>query len=102
MQQHAVNKRGMLVYKDELINFIRNMGRYSSGNDEMTWTSMFNGGAIQNTRKDKRKTKLKNTCVSICGTIQPASLGEFSKGRTDNGFVDRWLFAYPKTPDAPK
>lgn len=102
MQQHQVNTRGMLVYKDELINFIRNMGRYSSGNDEMTWTSMFNGSSIQNTRKDKRKTKLKRSCVSICGTIQPGSLSEFSKGRTENGFVDRWLFAYPKTPQSPK
>ena len=102
MQQHAVNPRGMLVYRDELLNFIRNQSRYSNGNDEMTWTSMFNGANIQNTRKDKRKTKLKNTCVSICGTIQPESLAEFAKGKIDNGFIDRWLFAYPKRVKSPK
>ena len=102
MQQHLVNPRGMIVYKDELLGLVRNMGRYNYGNDEMTWTSMFNGGSMQNTRKDKRKTKLKSSCVSICGTIQPGSLNEFSKGRTENGFVDRWLFAYPQTPKSPK
>ena len=102
MQQHTVNPRGMLVYKDELLNFIRNMSRYSTGNDEMTWTSMFNGGNIQNTRKDKRKTKLKNTCVSICGTIQPEALPEFAKGKTENGFIDRWLYAYPDSVKSPK
>ena len=102
MQQHAVNRRGMLVYKDELLNFVRNMSRYSTGNDEMTWTTMFTGGGIQNTRKDKRKTKLKSTCVSIIGTIQPESLPEFAKGKTENGFIDRWLFAYPEKLKAPK
>lgn len=102
MQQHSINPRGMLVYKDELLNFVRNQSRYSNGNDEMTWTSMFNGGNIQNTRKDKRKTKLKNTCVSICGTIQPESLPEFAKGKTENGFIDRWLFAYPLRAKSPK
>lgn len=102
MQQHAVNQRGMLVYKDELLNFIRNMSRYSTGNDEMTWTTMFTGGGIQNTRKDRRKTKLKTTCVSIIGTIQPESLPEFAKGKTENGFIDRWLFAFPEKVKAPK
>jgi len=102
MEQHAVNQRGMLVYKDELLNFIRNMSRYSTGNDEMTWTTMFTGGGIQNTRKGKRKTKLKSTCVSIIGTIQPESLPEFAKGKTENGFIDRWLFAYPEKVKAPK
>ena len=102
MEQHAVNQRGMLVYKDELLNFIRNMSRYSTGNDEMTWTTMFTGGGIQNTRKGKRKTKLKTTCVSIIGTIQPESLPEFAKGKTENGFIDRWLFAYPEKVKAPK
>lgn len=101
MQQHAANPRGMLVVQDELLNFTRNMGRYSSGNDEMIWTKLFSGGSIQTTRKNKRQTKLKDACVSICGTIQPSSLKEFSKGKTENGFVDRWLFAYPKTPVAP-
>lgn len=102
MQQHAINQRGMLVYKDELLNFIRNMSRYSTGNDEMTWTTMFTGGSIQNTRKDKRKTKLKTTCVSIIGTIQPESLPEFAKGKMENGFIDRWLFAYPEKVKAPR
>jgi hypothetical protein len=63
---------------------------------------MFTGGGIQNTRKDKRKTKLKSTCVSIIGTIQPESLPEFAKGKTENGFIDRWLFAYPEKLKAPK
>lgn len=102
MQQHAANPRGMLVVQDELLNFTRNMGRYSNGNDEMIWTKLFSGGSIQTTRKNKRQTKLRDACVSICGTIQPASLKEFSRGKTENGFVDRWLFAYPKTPAAPR
>ena len=102
MAQHAANPRGMLVVQDELLNFTRNMGRYSNGNDEMIWTKLFSGGSIQTTRKNKRQTKLRDACVSICGTIQPASLKEFSRGKTENGFVDRWLFAYPNTPASPR
>ena len=102
MQQHAANPRGMLVVQDELLHFVRNLARYNGGNDEMVWTKLYGGGSIQITRKNMRKVKLKDVCVSVCGTIQPASLREFSKGRTENGFVDRWLFAYPSTPEPPK
>jgi len=31
----------------------------------------------------------------LIGTIQPGLLYEFAKGKTESGFVDRWLFAYP-------
>ena len=40
--------------------------------------------------------------MSIIGTIQPESLPEFAKGKMENGFIDRWLFAYPEKVKAPR
>ena len=36
------------------------------------------------------------------GVIQPGLLFELAKGKTESGFVDRWLFAYPDEGEYPK
>lgn len=95
IRQHKINPRGLAVYVDELIGFIKCFNKYRSGNDEEMWTQLYNGGSVIVNRMSSRPLNIENTCIGVIGTIQPGLLGEFAKGKTESGFVDRWLFAYP-------
>ena len=46
--------------------------------------------------------KINDTCIGVFGGIQPEILSSFAKGKIQNGFVDRWLFAYPEKVPYPK
>ncbi len=43
-----------------------------------------------------------DTCIGVFGGIQPEILVSFAKGKIQNGFVDRWLFAFPEKVPYPK
>lgn len=102
MRQHKINPRGLTVYVDELIGFIKNFNKYRSGNDEQVWTQMFNGGSVIVNRMSSQPLNIKETFVGVIGTIQPGLLPEFAKGKTESGFLDRWLFSYPDESVYPK
>jgi len=102
MRQHKINPRGLSVYVDELIGFIKNFNKYRSGNDEQVWTQMFNGGNVIVNRMSSQPLNIKETFVGVIGTIQPGLLPEFAKGKTESGFLDRWLFSYPDETVYPK
>lgn len=102
MRQHKINRRGLAVYVDELIGFIKCFNKYRSGNDEQMWTQMFNGGSVIVNRVSSQPLNIDDTFVGVIGTIQPGLLCEFAKGKTESGFVDRWLFAYPDENVYPK
>ena len=46
--------------------------------------------------------KIDNTCISIFGGVQPGILKSFAKGKVQNGFMDRWIFAFPDKVPYPK
>lgn len=102
MRQHKINQRGLAVYVDELIGFIKCFNKYRSGNDEQMWTQMFKGGSVIVNRVSSQPLNIEDTFVGVIGTIQPGLLCEFAKGKTESGFVDRWLFAYPEENVYPK
>lgn len=87
---------------DELIGFIKCFNKYRSGNDEQMWTQMFNGGSVIVNRVSSQPLNIEDTFVGVIGTIQPGLLTEFANGKTESGFVDRWLFAYPDENVYPK
>ena len=101
IRQHNVNPRGLAVYVDELIGFIRNFNKYRTGNDEQVWTQLFNGGAVAVNRMNSVPLKINDTFIGIIGTIQPGLLPEFAKGKMESGFLDRWLFSFPDTTEYP-
>lgn len=102
IRQHNVNPRGLAVYVDELIGFIRNFNKYRTGNDEQVWTQLFNGGAVAVNRMNSVPLKINDTFIGIIGTIQPGLLPEFAKGKMESGFLDRWLFSFPDTTEYPQ
>ena len=99
---HTSNPRGLLVFYDELIGFIMNFNKYRNGSDEQMWTQLFTGGSITVNRVSSAPIKIDNTCISVIGGIQPGILKEFAKGKIQNGFVDRWIFAFPDRIPYPK
>lgn len=102
VRQHKINPRSLAVYVDELIGFIKCFNKYRSGNDEQIWTQLYNGGAVIVNRVSSQPLNIEDTCIGVIGTIQPNLLFEFAKGKTESGFVDRWLFAYPDDTEYPK
>lgn len=87
------NKKGIMLYKDELIGFFKDMNKYKkSGGDEEFFLESFNNGAFTINRKTQDTIRLSNIFINIIGTIQDEVLTELSKAHTDNGLIDRFLF----------
>ena len=102
VRQHKANPRGLIVFFDELIGFIYSFNKYRSGADEQMWTQLFAGGGVTVNRVGADPVKIGDTCIGVFGGIQPEILPSFAKGKIQNGFVDRWLFAYPEKVPYPK
>ncbi len=92
------NPRGFLSAHDELSGFIRGMDQYKSGgkgNTRQSYLKIWSNIAIYVDRKGSDEPVIiPSPFVTLQGAIQPDVLHEISGGRND-GFLDRFLFAYP-------
>ena len=95
LKQHLNTPRGLAIYADELMGFVKSFSRYRSGNDEEIWTQLFTGVPIIVNRLHSESFSVSNPFVGIIGGVQPGLLRKFADGKTDSGFIYRWLFAYP-------
>lgn len=102
IKQHKINPRGLAVYVDELMGFIKNFNKYRTGNDEQVWTQLFNGGEVSVNRMNSQPMKIDDSFVGIIGTMQPGLLPEFARGKMESGFLDRWLFSFPDKTEYPQ
>lgn len=89
------NNRGLGVFVDEILGWLKNMNRYSNGSDEEVYLSLWSGLSLKVNRVSKEQLNVKNPFLSIAGTIQPQKLVKTFKGKEDNGLTDRILFIYP-------
>lgn len=100
---HDHNKRGLGLYRDELVGFLFDMNRYRSGSDEQFWLESFNNGSYTVNRVSKRPSIVEDTNINIIGTIQPSVFSKVSRDNSGNGLVDRFLYTtsersiYPMT-----
>ncbi len=90
---HRINPKGIGVYYDELAGWIANFNRYNKGSQEQFWLSAWSGKPIRVNRVNSEPEFLKQPYISVAGTIQPGVLEDIAKKRTENGFIDRMLFA---------
>jgi hypothetical protein len=91
------NQRGIGVYVDELASWFKNFNRYNSGSEEEFWLQLWNGKPINIDRKTGEPAFIPQPFISVCGTIQNGVLNQLAKNsRSQNGFVDRILFAFPE------
>ena len=95
LKQHLNTPRGLAIYADELMGFVKSFSRYRSGNDEEVWTQLFTGVPIIVNRLHSDSFSVSSPFVGIIGGVQPGMLRKFADGKTESGFIYRWLFAYP-------
>lgn len=94
------NKRGLMVHKDELSGFFEAFNQYKpggKGSDRQFYLSAWSNRRVSVDRKGQDEpVLLERPFVALCGTIQPDILPGLGSGRGDDGFTDRFLFAYPE------
>jgi len=93
------NKNGLLMKKDELIGLVYEGNRYktNSGAEQRLLSIYSNSSFTINRKTDDEVISISNPFLSLLGGIQPKVLKElFSKNRSQNGFINRILFVYPK------
>ncbi|MFM7358922.1 MAG: YfjI family protein [Sediminibacterium sp.] len=93
---HRFNKRGIGVYVDELAGWFKNFNKYNKGSEMEFWLGQWSGASITIDRKTSDPIFINSPFISVGGTIQTGILNELAGGsRTQNGFIDRMLFALP-------
>lgn len=90
------NPHGILVFRDELLGWIKSMNAYKNGSDVETWLSIWSNSTAKVSRQNGNEYTIPKPYVAIVGGIQPAKLLDLVKGGgLENGFFYRFLFAYP-------
>lgn len=94
---HSHNPKGVSIVVDELKGWINNFDRYNTGSEEQMYLSLWSGKSWLIDRKTQESIRIDDPFVNVIGTIQPKLIQDFANGdKSDNGFLDRMLFAYPK------
>ncbi|MBV6484259.1 MAG: hypothetical protein KFKLKKLM_00753 [Flavobacteriales bacterium] len=97
---HTVNNRGLCIYRDELKGWLDDFGRYSKSGEQSTMLSTFYRQPMQINRASKEPIFIDKPCIYISGGIQPEILNDLAKdNRAENGFLSRFMFAYPDLAD---
>lgn len=89
---HSFNKRGIGLYKDELVGFLNDMNKYRKGSDEQFWLESFNNKSYIINRVTKDPKLIDNININLIGTIQPSVLAKVAKQYDGNGLIDRFLY----------
>ncbi len=98
--------RGMLIFRDELIGFLRSMDKDGHENDRGFYLEAWNGtGAYTYDRIARGTLEIDAACVSILGGIQPGPLRAYISqanqgGAGDDGLLQRMqLLVWPDRGD---
>jgi hypothetical protein len=89
---HSYNKRGLGLYKDEIVGFVNDMNKYRKGSDEQFWLESFNNSSYIINRKGADPIMINDININIIGSIQPIVLSEIAKRYNGNGLIDRFLY----------
>jgi hypothetical protein len=94
------NKKGVLIFRDELLGWIKSFDKYKKGGDQQMYLEFFNGDAISVDRVSKGPIRVERPNVNILGGMQPKVLKDMaSNNRENDGFLARFLFVYPEYPE---
>ena len=96
------NPRGVGLYSDELLAWLKNLNKYNKGSSIEAYLSLWSNAPTKTSRATQETICVNNPFISIIGTIQPKLLIKEFKDKEDNGFLDRFLFVYPPSRETPK
>lgn len=93
------NERGCTVLSDELATFFDGMNNYSKGDQIGVYLSFWSNQGITIDRiGNPIPLFIENPYLSIIGGLQPRALNNsFPIEKLNNGFFQRFLFAYPNS-----
>ncbi|MBB6050418.1 DUF3987 domain-containing protein [Armatimonas rosea] len=95
------NPNGMLLYRDELMGFLRTLERQGHESDRAFYLEAWNGkGCFTYDRIGRGTVFIPSVCLSLVGSIQPGPLSSYlrasSEERGDDGFTSRFqLLVWP-------
>ena len=96
------NPNGLLVFRDELTGFLRQLDRDGHESDRAFYLEAWNGhGRFKYDRISRGTIDIEAACVSILGGIQPGPLGHYFRsalqgGEGDDGLIQRFqLLVWP-------
>jgi len=97
------NQRGCCIVSDELISFFEGMNNYSKADQVTLYLSLWSFQSITVDRIGNAiPLDISNPLLSIIGSLQPRMLKQaFTKQKIDNGFLPRFLFAFPNNSEKP-
>ncbi|MGH8291156.1 MAG: YfjI family protein [Steroidobacteraceae bacterium] len=91
------NPSGVLLYRDELSGFLRNLERQGHEADRAFYLECWNGdGAFTYDRIGRGTLHIAGVCLSILGSIQPGPLSDIVRGLRgagDDGLLQRFQLA---------
>lgn len=98
------NPRGVVLVRDELAGMMASMNQYKSGggHDRQFWLEVWSHSLSPRDRKSDKGPPVfpRRPFTGIIGGTQPEVVARFAgdkrKGEEDDGFLDRWLFAFPE------
>ena len=96
----AENDRGLVLYRDELSGWLRSFDAYRGGfgGDTAFYLQVFGARRHSVDRKtgDSPRIRVPRAALSICGGIQPATLGLcIGREHAEDGLLARMLLAHP-------
>lgn len=93
----ADNPRGLLLYVDELAQWIGSMDKYRAGGDSAQWLSIYDGDEVQVDRRGGGSLLVRSACVSVVGSIQPGTARRIvaTEQHRASGLAARILLAMP-------
>lgn len=96
-QRLTDNDRGCSIVSEELATFLEGMNNYSKGDQLSIYLSFWSNKPTSIDRVSKPVPLwLPQPFLNIIGSIQPRVLPKlFPLNRTDNGFIQRFLFSFP-------
>jgi putative DNA primase/helicase len=99
----AENERGVMLFRDELVGFLRSLDKVGHENDRAFYLESWTGsGGYSYDRVERGTLYIKSACVSLFGTIQPGPLQTYLSGALngddgDDGLIQRFqVIVYPE------
>jgi hypothetical protein len=96
---HKINNRGLLIDREELKGYLDDFNRYNKSGEQSNMLSSWSRVSMVYNRKNAI-IRIENPFINILGGMQPDVLPDLAKdGRAENGFVQRFCYAFPDNVD---
>ena len=104
IRNELLSKNGLLVLRDEIFGFLKDLNRYTQSGEIETLLSIWSSKSFSIDRKTSTSFFVENPFLSIIGGVQPELMADAFGGKNfeGSGFLARWLFLWPYSSRVPE